>query len=412
MPLNPAGNWYQQFMPNLGGRTIQDIEFLDSLTGYATARQTGDTSYVLKTTNGGDNWQIVYRNFFAMTQIQFLNVNTGYAAGAYLFKTTNGGFNWNVINAPAGALAQDMHVLNTDTIWIAHTEITRNLYRTTNGGASWTLQFTYPGSLTKIYMYNARIGFFSTLFKTYKTTNSGLNWSEIIGQDGFKDIHFVDSLTGWKANGPIKKTINGGANWVTQVLPTGGVIITSGILNFSVLNRDTLWAVGGLAVINSLARGIVFRTTNGGDNWLFQIPDTSIPSNTYYSYTQFINSKIGWAHTLLIGIHTTDSGDATWLTPVSQISSEIPKEFILHQNYPNPFNPNTNIRYQLKVRKFVKLKVFDISGRELIELVNEEQPAGTYEVDFSGYGYSSGIYFYSLIVNGALVSTKKMALVK
>jgi photosystem II stability/assembly factor-like uncharacterized protein len=328
MPLNPAGNWYQQFMPNLGGRTIQDIEFLDSLTGYATARQTGDTSYVLKTTNGGDNWQIVYRNFFAMTQIQFLNVNTGYAAGAYLFKTTNGGFNWNVINAPAGALAQDMHVLNTDTIWIAHTEITRNLYRTTNGGASWTLQFTDPGSLTKIYMYNARIGFFSTLFKTYKTTNSGLNWSEIVGQDGFSDIYFADSLTGWKANGNMKKTTNGGNSWIQQVLPTGGYIQSTAIVSFSNINIDTIWAVGGYVLFpNNQFRGIVYRTTNGGNNWLYQIPDTSINLGTYL-FINFIDRRKGWAYNNPpAGIHTTNGGDTTWLTPIEQISYEIPQEY-------------------------------------------------------------------------------------
>jgi hypothetical protein len=65
IPLNPPnGTWEQQFFPNLNGRVISDITFADSLTGYACTRYgSNDTNYILRTTNSGDNWSIVYRQF-------------------------------------------------------------------------------------------------------------------------------------------------------------------------------------------------------------------------------------------------------------------------------------------------------------------------------------------------------------
>ena len=106
-----------------------------------------------------------------------------------------------------------------------------------------------------------------------------------------------------------------------------------------------------------------------------------------------------------------------------------PSEFFLYQNYPNPFNPSTKIRYTIappnlpqgeasvgtSFMKFVQLKVYDILGREIATLVNEEQSAGEYEVEFnpaSGVGNpASGIYFYQLSV-GDFIQTKKMILLR
>ena len=97
--------------------------------------------------------------------------------------------------------------------------------------------------------------------------------------------------------------------------------------------------------------------------------------------------------------------------------SVVPKSFKLYQNYPNPFNPSTNIKYQVMSNVKgqmvnVRLIVYDISGREIIILVNNRQSPGTYQVDFSGNNLSSGIYFYSLIVGGVLAGVKKMILLK
>jgi hypothetical protein len=103
-------------------------------------------------------------------------------------------------------------------------------------------------------------------------------------------------------------------------------------------------------------------------------------------------------------------------------NNQIPKTFSLYQNYPNPFNPSTNIQYAISSRQFVTLKVYDILGDEVATLVNEEKPAGTYEVNFNTssppsrqagikHTPSSGIYFYTLTA-GSFIETKKMILMK
>jgi len=88
-----------------------------------------------------------------------------------------------------------------------------------------------------------------------------------------------------------------------------------------------------------------------------------------------------------------------------------PFEFSLEQNYPNPFNPSTSIQYQVSSISFVSLVVYDILGNEIETLVNEEKPAGTYELTWYAEGLSSGVYFYQLKA-GEFIQTKKMLLLK
>ncbi|TAL65255.1 MAG: T9SS type A sorting domain-containing protein [Bacteroidetes bacterium] len=89
----------------------------------------------------------------------------------------------------------------------------------------------------------------------------------------------------------------------------------------------------------------------------------------------------------------------------------IVKEFKLEQNYPNPFNPVTTINYQVPVKSFVSLKIFDILGREVATLVNEEKQQGKYSVEFNESKLSSGVYFFELNA-GDFRSVKKMTLLK
>ena len=86
-------------------------------------------------------------------------------------------------------------------------------------------------------------------------------------------------------------------------------------------------------------------------------------------------------------------------------------EFALEQNYPNPFNPSTNIKYSLKAKSYVELKVINLLGEEVKTLVSEEQQAGSYTINFDASSLASGIYFYTLKA-GDFVSTKKMILLK
>jgi hypothetical protein len=142
----------------------------------------------------------------------------------------------------------------------------------------------------------------------------------------------------------------------------------------------------------------------------------------------------GWVcnHSLLkrIGLYTQGCGDLTTFysnligcvidgitygdTTVVSVDDEenlIVTEYKLEQNYPNPFNPSTTIQYAIGSRQFVTLKVYDVLGNEIATLVNEELPAGEYEVEFNAAGLTSGIYFYQLRA-GDLIRTKKMLMIK
>jgi hypothetical protein len=88
-----------------------------------------------------------------------------------------------------------------------------------------------------------------------------------------------------------------------------------------------------------------------------------------------------------------------------------PSSFVLHQNYPNPFNPSTTISFRIPSRSFVSLKVFDLIGRMVSTLINEDQNIGTHFVTFNGTNLPSGIYFYRLHA-GSFLETQKLVLMK
>jgi len=419
--------WYQQFLPNLNGRSITDIFFLDSLTGWSVTNatnQVNDTTYILKTTNGGDNWLIQYRRmqigggFPGFYRVHFINQNTGFVCGITgLDKSTNGGANWIKLNTPDNSF-HDMSVINEDSIWIVRSEsLTGGVFRTTNGGLNWTQQFSGgTENPNKIYMYNSRIGFiknYNNSSSLKKTTNGGDTWFGITNE-GFADMYFVDSLNGWRANDYVKKTTDGGLTWIQQQLPQGinGQTIVWGMRSITKNNKDTLW--GSYATVrfpNMSYRGILYRTTNGGNNWDYQIPDTSITIPAMYNKIIFINNKIGWAYSNNSGIHTITGGDTLFYTGVTQTNTEVPNDYKLFQNYPNPFNPKTTIEYEIKRAGFITLVVYDILGKEMMTLVSQQQTPGKYLVDFPGVIFPSGVYFYRLTTDN-YSETKRMMLIK
>ncbi len=89
----------------------------------------------------------------------------------------------------------------------------------------------------------------------------------------------------------------------------------------------------------------------------------------------------------------------------------VPGDFVLAQNYPNPFNPTTTIQYTIGSKQFVQLKVYDVLGKEVVTLVNEEKEVGNHNVTLDAGNLQSGIYFYT-IKTGKFIDTKKMILVK
>ncbi|MBE2216552.1 MAG: T9SS type A sorting domain-containing protein, partial [Ignavibacteria bacterium] len=104
---------------------------------------------------------------------------------------------------------------------------------------------------------------------------------------------------------------------------------------------------------------------------------------------------------------------ARWTIPIGiqNISSELPTEYKLHQNFPNPFNPVTNINFDIIKQGVVKITVYDLLGREVETIVNQDMSPGRYRLDFNAANYASGMYLYR-IETGDFSDVKKMLIVK
>ena len=128
-----------------------------------------------------------------------------------------------------------------------------------------------------------------------------------------------------------------------------------------------------------------------------------------------------WPNNIFVNdkyIFLSDFEDGVFIFDVDDISSvkteeytSIIRDFNLYQNYPNPFNPFTTIKYSVPNTSRISLIVYDILGREIQTLVNEEKLPGNYSIQFDGTYLSSGVYFYTLTV-GNFVESKKMTLMK
>lgn len=158
------------------------------------------------------------------------------------------------------------------------------------------------------------------------------------------------------------------------------------------------------------------RSTNSGNNWETSTQISSSFSGAYYPSIALTGSK---AHIIWHDVRNGSTNSEIYydFNPngnsigIQNISTETASKFELSQNYPNPFNPNTNIKFAIQRSGFVKLTIFDIMGREVETLVNENMGAGTFSADWNAGKYSSGVYFYKL-VTGEFSETKRMILIK
>ncbi len=109
------------------------------------------------------------------------------------------------------------------------------------------------------------------------------------------------------------------------------------------------------------------------------------------------------------------NGNFEYFNLSNEVNIGVPNKFALSQNYPNPFNPTTNINYDLPFDSKVMIKIFDITGREVSQIVNTVQPAGYYSINFNASVLSSGVYFYQITADGgnqSFAKTLKMMLIK
>jgi len=159
--------------------------------------------------------------------------------------------------------------------------------------------------------------------------------------------------------------------------------------------------------------------SDGNINWIKKY-------NGYFLVDRSFCLSIDNNYNIIISGFAQKNINDAWITSIkySQFTgvsgNDIDYNFnsVLFQNYPNPFNPATNIKYQLYSTGIVSIKIYDIIGKEIISLINKLQNSGTHEIKFdinnpeNRGNLPSGIYFYSLLIDGKIIDTKRMILIK
>jgi hypothetical protein len=189
----------------------------------------------------------------------------------------------------------------------------------------------------------------------------------------------------------------------------------SGNLNYWNMTSTSIYTGLGASVNILLLHQRTPYTLSTGNYWLGTLKFAITDSNACFRMAFLENSAVFDGESPLVyPTNWTFSNIDTCLilpTAVAKLGTEIPASYNLSQNYPNPFNPVTMIKFALPKASFVKLKVYDILGREVANLVNDFKSAGTYIVDFDASALSSGVYFYRLETE-KYTDVKKMVVLK
>lgn len=392
---------------NAGTRLwINSVEFLDENTGWAVGGDAGwsgtNKGRFLRTTDGGITW-MEDNALTPLNAVDFISAIEGWAVGedGTIRHTLSGGSGWGTQTSPVSSDLNAVCFIDEDYGWAVGDY--GEIIHTTNGGLDWNVQNSSTSNwLYGVCFINATTGWAAGEFATVvHTTDGGQNWVE---QDlnpsqnyNLTSVQFLDDNYGWVSAiyGRLFFTTNGGSTW--QEINTG---IFESLNEIYFIDINNGWVVGDA--------GTVLRSRNGGNTWITQFSDVATNS---LSSVCFIDTLNGWVSgeggTI---IHTSDGGG---IVSVETEGNEFTKadKYILSQNFPNPFNPKTTIKWIMPETGFVTLRIYDVLGREVMILVNQELNAGNQETVFDATNFSSGIYFYQLKV-GDFIQTKKIVLMK
>jgi photosystem II stability/assembly factor-like uncharacterized protein len=413
---NSGLNWVS-INPNSFDNYVHSVKFSNNQTGWLLS----DNGKILKTSDGGYSWVILDVGTTSSLIDGFFFSNLYYTiSNNKFFRSSNAGLNWQSTNFDRTIPSFDFIDQNTGYILgkFGNYDFHCTLMKTTDSGLNWdTTGVNILASPTIIKFLNAQTGFIvggSPSAYVYKTINAGLNWNQkYSGVNKLPEsICFANQYTGWISceYNAFLKTTDAGESWQLSTFGMPGSW-TSPKIQFTDINT-------GWVIINHPSAQVL-KSTNGGLNWNIQF-DCGV---SYLTSLFFNNENTGWIAGDGFLLRTTNGG--TYLK--SNILSTItPNNFMLFQNFPNPFNPSTKIRFSVPSGKFdiptplppfrkgetkVSLKIYDILGREVSTLVNEQLKPGTYDVEWDGSNFSSGVYYYKL-VSGDFVETKKMVLLK
>ena len=343
-----------------------------------------------------------------------------------IFRSTDDGKSWVKLNLSINYLAH-LAFSSKNKIFANNGE---GIYRSTNNGDNW-VKLNFESDITEIkaiainsqdYIFVGGIesNTYPNIGKVYRSTDDGESWTDVSDGLSVADFRFLEvspnnniyaatvsvNIPGDRSENVFCST-DLGETWSKIYNSEHDIKINSLAFN---RNNQIFIAVWDTKDYLSL-KGKVFHSNDNGGNWV-EISN-GLPGAKIISLT--VDSS-GYIFAGTEGASVYRSTNST--TRVTNENNNIPSTFSLSQNYPNPFNPTTKIEYSIPKESFVTLKIYDVLGREVATLVNEEKSTGKYEVEFNGnnlpagrQGLSSGIYFYKLNA-GDYSSVKKMILIK
>jgi len=393
----------------------------------------GYNGTVIKTTNEGSNWINVSGNGISNT-INLVNIFgmdqnnalvAGYtSAGTFVFKTTNGGLNWSQVFTQTSGYINAVWMKSSLLGFMCGNPVGGrwSLWRTSNGGSNWDSTGMYlqqAGSEigwnnSLAISGNNRLWFGTNNSRIYFSSNYGSNWQILSTNPEVNsyciNFYWGDSVYGYFGGANVYKTSNSGYNWTSMSCPGSGNFggfcngwegvngIYPPMVDFAIRNDSSLYGV-----------------SNFGSSWT-RIYSASSGVYRHIAYAFVGGYPYSWAVRSNGGITRLVIGGGE----VKRISSLIPESYKLEQNYPNPFNPTTTIRLSVPLLSqggvsrsdgVVKLTVYDVLGRAVTVLVNQQLTPGEYETTFDASKIASGIYYYQLEA-GAYSQTKKMVVLK
>ncbi len=442
-----------------GASEIKSINLHNSIPGTFLVAIESSPDKIYKTTDDGQTWILSLDNasfsFFGIPVEQDpSNPETIYTMSSVNFmRTQDFGDSWTTISTSTGLSSAPCDIEkfpNSDVILLGDNNT--GIVKSTDGGLTWAQKYSTSGEIPTIAVSHTDPGVsFATKWGGgggfVKSTDYGETWSNVSGFSGTNmwgvDIQETDGnivMAGCYSCGSSWRSINGGSTW-TQISITSTnyqVFIVDSITQFAAqgsgfwkLNSDLFIPVE-LTSFSAEAseQEIILNWTTATElnNQGFEI-DRSFNSETF--------EKIGFVP----GFGTTTESksysykiaefasgiqyyrlkqidfDGTYeYSEVIEVEGINPVQFTLFQNYPNPFNPSTSIKFSIPVDSNAKLKLFNMLGQEVAELLNSEISAGIHHIDFNASRLSSGTYFYILEANGNngsnFTSTKKMILMK
>ena len=387
-----GGNSWENYDSKFIEGVITDVYFINPDTGWFIHDYYGG---LFGTTDGGDTWH--YQNMYGLRAIDFPDIQNGWVVGdsGLILYSDDMGQSWRPQNSPTDQDLEDVKFYNNQIGYATGRKI---VLKTKNGGKNWIIKSNSEGGDEIILQDDQRLWIYGS--GGYYTEDGGAIWYNL---NNIMPRFFLNPDTGWGQWGvELQRTINGGATWeVISDEPKG---------NLFFVNSNLGWGH-----ISSL----LYSTSDGGSNWKHTLEfDPGRGMNDFH----FLDAEHGW----FVGSSGSiiRYGYPEKLNSINPSEPTNPDHFILYQNYPNPFNDRTLISFYAPVPARVSLRIFDVLGRSVITLVDDQIMSG-HNTKFwggkneSGTTVSSGIYFYTILTkslnkgSGIIFSkTKKLILIK